>query len=269
MQLRFGVLLFAACLLPAQTPEFTGVWKADLAKSKFAGPPPSSELIIVDKQGAILKITSGVTDHHGEYRSSVAYNTTGTESKNEYHGLPMKSRARLDGDALSISSQVAGERPTAISESYKLSSDGKTLEVQSTASMNGKERTQTVVFERQPDAAGDPLRQPEQTAGEHFKNVQILKDLPASRFIDTMHYFSASLGAKCEKCHIEGHFDSDDKKEKKAAREMIKMVASIDQQNFKGHPKVQCYTCHRGAEKPLAAPAFAMPGAETASVAAK
>jgi hypothetical protein len=225
--------------------------------------------MIVDKQGAILKITSGVTDHHGEYRSSVAYNTTGTESKNEYHGLPMKSRARLDGDALSISSQVAGERPTAISESYKLSSDGKTLEVQSTASMNGKERTQTVVFERQPDAAGDPLRQPEQTAGEHFKNVQILKDLPASRFIDTMHYFSASLGAKCEKCHIEGHFDSDDKKEKKAAREMIKMVASIDQQNFKGHPKVQCYTCHRGAEKPLAAPAFAMPGAETASVAAK
>src|SRR6185312_6530781 len=149
------------------------------------------------------------------------------------------------------------------------SSDGKTLEVQSTASMNGKERTQTVVFERQPDAAGDPLRQPEQTAGEHFKNVQVLKTLPVSRFIDTMHYFSASLGAKCEKCHVEGHFDSDDKKEKKAARHMIKMVASIDEQNFKGHPEVQCYTCHRGAEKPLTAPPFALPGTETATAAGR
>lgn len=269
MGLRFGIAFFAACLLTAQTPEFTGVWKADVAKSKFAGPPPSNELMLVERQGAMLKITSGVTDRHGEYRSSVAYNTTGSESKNDYHGLPMKSRARFEDDVLSINSQVAGERPTSISEKYKLSSDGKTLELQSTVSMNGKERSQTVVFDRQPNEAGDPLRQPEQTAGEHFKNVQILKELPVSRFIDTMHYFSASLGARCEKCHVEGHFDSDDKKEKKAARNMLKMVASIDEQNFKGHSKVQCYTCHRGAEKPLTAPPFAMPGTETATAAAR
>jgi hypothetical protein len=269
MRLRLGIVLFAACLLPAQTPDLTGVWKANLAKSRFGGPPPSNELMIISQQGAMLKITSGVTDHHGEYRSSAAYNTTGIESKNEYHGLPMKSRARLDGDVLSIDSQVAGERPTAISEKYALSSGGKTLELRSTANLNGKERAETVVFDRQPNEAGDPLRQPEQTAGEHFKNVQILKTLPASRFIDTMHYFSASLGVKCEKCHVEGHFDSDVKKEKKTARSMLKMVASINEQNFKGHPKVECYTCHRGAEKPLAAPAFAMPGVTTASAAAK
>jgi hypothetical protein len=269
MRLRLGILLFAASLLPAQTPDFTGVWKADVAKSKFAGPAPSNELMIMDQKGAMLKIASGVTDHHGEYRSSVAYNTTGIESKNEYHGLPMKSRARLDGDTLSINSQVAGERPTSITEKYTLSSGGKTLELESTANMNGKERAETVVFERQPNEAGDPLRQPEPTAGEHFKNVQVLKTLPASRFIDTMHYFTASLGVKCEECHVEGHFDSDDKKEKKTARDMLKMVANIDEHNFKGHPKVQCFTCHRGAEKPLAAPPFAMPGMATASAAAK
>ena len=269
MRLRLGFLLFSACLLPAQTLKFSGVWKADLAKSKFAGPPPSNDLMIIDQQGAMLKIASGVTDRHGEYRSSVAYNTTGIESKNTYHGLPMKSRARFDGDVLSINSQVAGQFPTTIVEKYTLSSDGKGLELQSTANVNGKERVETVLFERQAHDAGDPLRQPEQTAGEHFKNVQALKTLPVSRFIDTMHYFSASLGAKCEKCHVEGHFDADDKKEKKAARNMIKMVASIDEQNFKGHPEVQCYTCHRGAEKPLTAPPFALPGTETATAAGR
>jgi hypothetical protein len=82
------------------------------------------------------------------------------------------------------------------------------------------------------------------------------KNLPASEFIDNMHYISWSLGRNCEFCHVRNHFDSDDKKEKKTARDMIKMTASINADNFKEHPEVACFTCHEGHEKPFARPLF-------------
>ncbi|MBV8570077.1 MAG: photosynthetic reaction center cytochrome c subunit, partial [Acidobacteriaceae bacterium] len=114
------------------------------------------------------------------------------------------------------------------------------------------------VLLKQPDAAGEPLRQLQQAAGEHFKNVKTdaLKSLPTSEFIDTMRYISWSLGKDCEFCHVEHHFDSDEKKEKKTARKMIEMTAAIDQNHFEGHPEVRCFTCHSGNAHPRAFPAF-------------
>jgi hypothetical protein len=41
-------------------------------------------------------------------------------------------------------------------------------------------------------------------------------------------------------------FGSDEKAEKKTAREMITMVMGINKGNFRGNPEVSCYTCHRG-----------------------
>jgi hypothetical protein len=65
-----------------------------------------------------------------------------------------------------------------------------------------------------------------------------------------MNYMSASLGVRCTYCHVnkDGNWDfaSDEKGEKKSAREMITMVTSINKTTFKGNPEVSCYTCHRG-----------------------
>ena len=38
-------------------------------------------------------------------------------------------------------------------------------------------------------------------AEEVFKNVQVLKGIPADQFMGTMGVFSAALGMSCEDCH--------------------------------------------------------------------
>src|SRR5215470_18317499 len=50
------------------------------------------------------------------------------------------------------------------------------------------------------------------TAAEQFKNIQILKDMPADQLIPAMQFMTASLGVDCEYCHVEQAFDKDDKK---------------------------------------------------------
>src|SRR5262249_9937288 len=59
------------------------------------------------------------------------------------------------------------------------------------------------------------------TAAEQFKNIQILKDMPADQLIPAMQFMTASLGVDCEYCHVEKAFDKDDKKTKGYARHMM------------------------------------------------
>lgn len=106
------------------------------------------------------------------------------------------------------------------------------------------------------DAAGQP-----KTAAETFKNIQVLKDIPASELIPAMRYITTALGVGCDFCHDPKHFDSDDKAEKKTARRMMEMMFSIDQDNFKGKREVTCYTCHAGAKKPVTTPILPEGGA--------
>jgi|SRR5579864_3995626 len=102
---------------------------------------------------------------------------------------------------------------------------------------------------------------PAKKAPEQFKNIQVLKDLPADQLYPTMHFMADSLGIQCVDCHvgIPGQVDGarDDKQMKLTAREMIKMTMEINRANFADHkstPAVTCYTCHRGSRQPLATP---------------
>jgi Photosynthetic reaction centre cytochrome C subunit len=104
--------------------------------------------------------------------------------------------------------------------------------------------------------AAEPPKPAGPTAGEKFKNVKVLRDLPASEWGGTMTYFAASLGVGCNYCHAPGKepgkldFPSDAKKEKLTARKMILMARSIDEANFKGRMEVSCATCHHGSPEP-------------------
>lgn len=100
-------------------------------------------------------------------------------------------------------------------------------------------------------------------AEKQFKNIQVLKDIPAEQLIPTMQFITASLGVECDFCHVEHQMDKDDKKEKQTARKMIEMELAIDKYNFEGDLEVTCYTCHRGSAHPVGTPILA---ADTTSV---
>lgn len=102
--------------------------------------------------------------------------------------------------------------------------------------------------------AQNPPSAAPKTAAQQFKNIQVLKDIPADDLIPAMQFISASLGVECEYCHVERAFDKDDKKEKKFARHMMEMQMNINKENFEGKRWVTCYSCHRGAAKPISVP---------------
>ena len=95
---------------------------------------------------------------------------------------------------------------------------------------------------------------PGKTAAQQFKNVQVLKDIPADQLIPTMQFIAGALGVDCEFCHVERAMDKDDKKEKQTARKMIEMELAINKSHFKNEIEVTCYTCHRGSPHPVGVP---------------
>jgi photosynthetic reaction center cytochrome c subunit len=110
------------------------------------------------------------------------------------------------------------------------------------------------------EVAQKPATPAVKKAEQQFKNIQILKGIPADQLIPSMQFISASLGADCEYCHVEHQMDKDDKKAKVAARKMITMMFEINADNFDGERKVTCNTCHRGSPHPLSTPAVSSGG---------
>ena len=96
-----------------------------------------------------------------------------------------------------------------------------------------------------------------QPAGEVFKNVKLLKSMPAARFLRVMDIgYSQSLGVGCDHCHSEDRWEADEKRAKLAAREMIVMMQEINaklatlEHIDTSEATVNCTTCHRGFVKP-------------------
>jgi photosynthetic reaction center cytochrome c subunit len=87
-----------------------------------------------------------------------------------------------------------------------------------------------------------------------FKNIQVLKGVSSDQLIPAMRFIAASLGVECNYCHVQDHFDKDDKKPKQVARDMMRMMFAIDKESFAGNREVTCYSCHRGSPKPEAVP---------------
>ena len=94
-------------------------------------------------------------------------------------------------------------------------------------------------------------------AEEQFKNIQVLKGVPADQIFPTMQFIAASLGVECDFCHVQNAFEKDDKKPKQTARKMMEMMFAINKDNFDGHREVTCYSCHRGNAHPVAIPTVA------------
>jgi hypothetical protein len=101
----------------------------------------------------------------------------------------------------------------------------------------------------QPAAPGTP-----ENAEQKYKNIQVLKGIPADQLIPSMQFMAASLGVECEFCHVHQDPGSDGKQPKLVARKMMTMMMQINTDNFKGERVVTCYSCHRGAARPVGTP---------------
>ena len=99
------------------------------------------------------------------------------------------------------------------------------------------------------------------TAEQVYKNIQVLKGIPADQLIPAMQFITESLGVGCDQCHVERAFENDDKKSKQTARQMIQMMLALNQNNFAGQREVTCYSCHRGSLHPARTPVVATSGA--------
>lgn len=100
------------------------------------------------------------------------------------------------------------------------------------------------------------------------QNLQVLpKDTPRQQLTQIMRGYMQAVGAQnCSYCHTEdlAQRASDDNPKKGIARKMIQMTMDLNKTLVgigtpaaDGAPKVTCFTCHRGAAKPLTAPAAA------------
>ena len=100
----------------------------------------------------------------------------------------------------------------------------------------------------------------QEPAGTVFKNVKLLKQMPAREFLRNMDVnYGRGLGMSCGNCHVLGKYDEDTRKNKRVARDMQEMVDYINSARLpnikeldEDYVKVTCVTCHAGSNAPKA-----------------
>ena len=234
------------------TPDFSGIWKVDPQRSHSSNPGAHGMRVKIDQSGDDITMIMRVESQRGEEMTTYHLRAGSNDNKNEIHGAPMTSSAKWEDGALVIESAAKwGDRELHLSDHWTVSSDGQTLTFVERHQFGTEPAAEdTMVFEKQANATWEPP----QPAGDAFKNIQVLKDVPSDRLMPTMVSFTRALAVKCDHCHVPNEFDKDDKPAKTTARNMIRMAMKINQDNFKGEYAVSCWTCHRGNVKPENAP---------------
>jgi hypothetical protein len=97
-----------------------------------------------------------------------------------------------------------------------------------------------------------------QTAAQKYKNIKVLKNMPADKLGPFMHEINASLGVKCDFCHViettaDGKhigWEKDDKRMKDVARKMMILTNDLNAKQKILKKKANCFMCHRGRAEP-------------------
>jgi Photosynthetic reaction centre cytochrome C subunit len=92
-----------------------------------------------------------------------------------------------------------------------------------------------------------------------LENIKVLKNWSSADVGAEMRLMTEALGVKCDHCHVQGNFASDEKRPKHTARRMLELTMALNAENFATHApaegqsklgRVTCYTCHQGAQLP-------------------
>jgi Photosynthetic reaction centre cytochrome C subunit len=108
-----------------------------------------------------------------------------------------------------------------------------------------------------------------------YKNLKVMPKSTTKQQMDSvMKHFTASLGVKCNHCHVYNQaeksmdFASDANEHKDIARDMMRMTSKInkkyfdvkDSKSLEADLEMTCYTCHNGKAHPSKWPAKGQPG---------
>lgn len=95
---------------------------------------------------------------------------------------------------------------------------------------------------------------PIETAGQKFKSIKVLNDVPADQMGKIMNMMSASLGVNCAFCHAsnDGDYEKEGFEHKDIARQMLKMTFDLNKNYFENRPEINCNSCHQGKAHPQA-----------------
>ncbi len=88
----------------------------------------------------------------------------------------------------------------------------------------------------------------------NFTNIQVLTDMSDGDIQRLMQSWGRQLGGvNCFECHVQGDFASDDVPAKVVARNMARMVMSLNENffqtaEFEGiEREAECFMCHQGS----------------------
>ena len=98
-----------------------------------------------------------------------------------------------------------------------------------------------------------------------LENIKVLTGWDGAQVRDEMRRMSEAIGVKCDHCHVQGNFASDEKRPKHTGRRMLELTLALNRQYFPTHTpgegesrlgRITCYTCHQGAAIPKGAAGF-------------
>jgi hypothetical protein len=143
-----AIVCVSASIASAQTkPDFSGAWKMNREKSKFAGGGPDNILIKIDHKEPALTEEWAMSTSDGDQSFQAKYTTDGKETEQEVMGRMAKTSAKWEGDALVIEFKTTD---SFFRRKITLSADGKTMtKVVAHGPSGGDPMEDTVVFEKQ------------------------------------------------------------------------------------------------------------------------
>jgi len=94
-----------------------------------------------------------------------------------------------------------------------------------------------------------------ETAGQKFKSIKVLNEMPADEMGKVMNMMAASLGVDCKFCHAsnDADFEKEGFEHKDMARKMLKMTFDLNKNYFDSRTEINCNSCHQGKSHPQAA----------------
>jgi hypothetical protein len=151
---RFSFLLVVASVFAADKPDFSGTWEMNKAQTDFGQMPPQmipDKLTqkITQKGDAEMRVESTTVGARGTAATDMRYKLDGSESTNKNKMGDVRSVAKWDGNAISITSkrEVQG-MSISLSEKWEVSGNKMTVSRTMSGGPMGDVVTKTV-FDKQ------------------------------------------------------------------------------------------------------------------------